>query len=109
MPHAFTPCPPNRGKAIAAIAIDGSRVGVPYWRRPGVWDDVKASMDKFSGLNPKNPIDPNFIYLAYWSQQWDDLNKLLKQLDPITDNAPFGSQESFNKIVKAAEDHAAKK
>jgi len=47
-----------------------------YWKRPEVWNDLKASFDKFFELCPDaNGTRQRYVLYAYRCERWEVLNK----------------------------------
>ncbi len=77
-----------------------------YWKRPGVWKDVKASFDKFFEKYPDAlGYRHNYARYAYWCEQWDDLNKQLGLMGPVNYDY-FGGKMEFEKMVKLAKERS---
>jgi hypothetical protein len=77
-----------------------------YWKRPGVWADVKASFERFFELNPDAVgWRHDYARCAYWCEQWDDLTKQLALFGP-TNYAFFGGKAAFDKMCQEAREHA---
>ena len=77
-----------------------------YWKSPEVWADVKMAYEKFFKLNPdQTGWRHNYARHAWWSEQWDDLNKQLPLLGTINYEF-FGGKAEFNKMVAQAKEHS---
>jgi hypothetical protein len=74
-----------------------------YWLRPGVWEEVKASFERFFELNPlETGWRHNYALAAYKCRAWEDLRTQLRLLGTIN-YAYFGGKEAFEKMVREAE------
>jgi hypothetical protein len=79
-----------------------------YWKKPEVWQDVKAAFEKFARINPQVTSWHNgYARYAYRAEQWADLNRELKLLGPVN-YGYFGGKEEFDKMVRLAREHQAK-
>jgi hypothetical protein len=87
-------------------ALSGDEVKqASYWKRPKVWPDIKAAFDRFFELNPDvGGWHHNYALYAYKCEQWDELNRQLALLGPISYEY-FGGREEFDKMVRLAKEH----
>lgn len=77
-----------------------------YWMEHGVWDDLQAAFERFFELCPDAVSwRHNYAWYAYHCRQWDALNKQLNLFGP-TNYEYFGGKSEFEKMVRAAKEHA---
>jgi hypothetical protein len=76
-----------------------------YWRRDGVWEDVRSSFERYFALNP-NAVAwrHDYALAAYKAGAWTELNRQIKLLGRINYKF-FGGQEGFDKMVAEAAAH----
>ena len=80
-----------------------------YYRRPGVWADIKKSFERFFQINPQDQSHHhNYAVVAYRCQQWGELDRQLSLLG-TTNYSMFGGTESFAKMVKDLQAHLPEK
>lgn len=73
-----------------------------YWLKPGVWDDVQSSYEKFFKLNPdEKGYYHDYARDAYLCGQWQKFLDETK-LFPWTNYTFFGSEELFHQMVQHA-------
>ncbi len=74
-----------------------------YWRKPGVWEEIEASFEKFFRLNPtQTGWYHNYALHAYRCGQYARFAELLPKLGPINYEY-FGGQEKFEEMVRTAQ------
>ena len=77
-----------------------------YWRRPGVWPDIRAAFEEFFRRSPDDGIRrQTYVRFAYKCAAWDDLNAQLRLLGRVNYDE-FGGQEAFAKMLADAREHA---
>jgi hypothetical protein len=80
-----------------------------YWMLPGVWEEVRASFERFFELNPEEiGWRHDYAMAAYKSEAWDDLAVQIGLMGPINYKF-FGGKEGFAKMVRETEEHTGKK
>jgi hypothetical protein len=95
--------------AHVSLAAYAKREGnTNYWKEPEVWSDLRSAYEKFFALNPDAfSWRHDYARHAYWCEQWDTYSKQLKLFGP-TNYSFFGGKESFEQMVKTAQDRAAR-
>lgn len=74
-----------------------------YWKNPGVWDDVRASFEKFFLLNPGDVSwRHNYADLCYRCGQFAEFNRQIKMFSGGTNYQFFGGQKKFEEMVQTA-------
>ncbi|MDB6129624.1 MAG: hypothetical protein JWM04_731, partial [Verrucomicrobiales bacterium] len=80
-----------------------------YWKKPGVWDDLHASFERFFELNPEAAgARHNYARAAYQCGKYDAFLEQVA-LFPNTNFVYFGGKDQFDNMVKTASTRAAKK
>lgn len=78
-----------------------------YWRSPEVWNDIRSSFERVFASEPDSEsLHQRYALLAYWCDQWGELNRQLPLLGKINYKY-FGGQAAFEKMVRLAREHAA--
>jgi hypothetical protein len=74
-----------------------------YWQRPQVWNDVKASYEKFFKLNP-SVVSERHMYAchAYYCGQYETFLKQAQLFSEGTNQAFFGGPEKFQEMLQKA-------
>ena len=72
-----------------------------YWKRPGVWPDLKMAYEKYAQLNPETAWRERYIRYAYWCEQWEEMSKQLPLLRR-TNYTFFGGKNEFDRMVGRA-------
>lgn len=79
-----------------------------YWRKPGVWEDVHASFEKFFRLNPtQTGWYHNYALHAYRCGQYAKFTELLPLLGRVNYEY-FGGPERFETLVRSAKEQVEK-
>jgi hypothetical protein len=80
-----------------------------HWKRPGVWEDVRDSFERFFELNPDGTgWRHDYALYAYKCGQFDKFLDLLPQMGWV--NQPyFGGEQRFSEMVADAEKKTGRK
>jgi hypothetical protein len=76
---------------------------VTYWRRPGVWEDLRSSYDKCLSLNPKDLLARHRY--ARDARACGEFKTLLEQITILgkdTDKHYFGGPQEFDEMLRVA-------
>jgi hypothetical protein len=87
-----------------AIYYEQNKAGsaAEYWKRPGVWTDVKRSFEIFFAAHPEEiSWRHNYAWAAYQAESWDDLREQIPLLGEIN-YSYFGGKEAFEEMVRKA-------
>jgi len=73
-----------------------------YWKKPEVWQDIKAAYDRFFEVNPDDTLPyRNYALYAYNANQWEAFVALAPKVRP-EDHSWFGNQNNFNRMIRYA-------
>jgi hypothetical protein len=76
-----------------------------YWKRPEVWQDVKAAYDRFFEVNPtETSWYYSYAWYAYQAGQWDEFNSTVPKLGNVNYDY-FGGREKFDAMAAEARQH----
>ena len=79
-----------------------------YWKNPRIWPEIQATLDKFFSINPDAVgWHHNYAWYAYHCEKWNEFSNQLMRFNR-TNYAYFDGQESFERMVKNAQEKAAK-
>ncbi len=88
---------------------NSSREGASYWKRPGVWEDIRAGFEEFFRRNPDAvAAHYNYAWYAYACGAWDVVAQQLPLLSEPIDVNYFGGLEAFEEMRKQAKLHTKK-
>jgi hypothetical protein len=74
-----------------------------YWRKPQVWQDMKASWEKFFQINPRAVRwRYNYARDAFTCEQYADFLQQTKLFGGVTNFTFFGGEQTFNKMLQTA-------
>ncbi|MCC6234961.1 MAG: DUF4034 domain-containing protein [Verrucomicrobiales bacterium] len=80
-----------------------------HWTQPGVWEDVRASFERFFELNPEaTGWFHNYAYHAYQCRAYDVFLELLPKLGTVNE-AYFGGHDAFEGMIQTAEKATGRK
>lgn len=107
---------PHWGGRVPLILVDAHKIVAgptdrrqpfAYWRKPGVWEDLEASFEKFFRLNPSQTSwYHNYALYAFRCGNYDRFNELLPKLGPINYEY-FGGQAVFESMVRTTKEKLA--
>lgn len=82
---------------------------VHYWKKPGVWNDIKESFESFYAKNPGSTNGHStYARYAYWCEQRETLREQLRLLT-YTNYTYLGGTQEFSKMVRWASEDAVDK
>lgn len=80
-----------------------------YWAKPGVWQDVQASFERFFELNPEaTGWRHDYALEAHKCRQYDNFLDILPTMGWVRDSY-FGGREAFDRMVAEAEKATGRK
>jgi hypothetical protein len=91
--------------SLAAQANENGNTN--YYKNPQVWTDIQSAYEKYFTLNPNDAYRRrNYAWYAYACEQWNVFNKQLPLMGQ-TNFAFFGGKETFERMVKLAQEKTA--
>jgi len=76
-----------------------------YWKRPGVWQDLRAAFTKYLQAHPNDIKErQEYALFAYRCGDWDELNKQLPLPGKVQYDV-FGGKTQYEKMLRFAKDH----
>ena len=91
-------------------SAEAGAVRAAYWRRPGVWDEVREALDEVRRRRPGEEEDHN-SKRAIWSLRcgaWDEFLRVAPTLSPVAQKRLAGTN-TFENLVNEVKAHAAGK
>lgn len=81
-----------------------------YWRRPGVWEDLKAGYDAYFARNPgaRKRSGP-YARHAFWCGRWDEFLEQVELLRESYRHSFFGGKEAYDRMVREAREKSKTK